>query len=48
MPLSSYEFHVNQFCISHSLPGGVWEILPLFYILNQIYLKLGTGAVQKN
>lgn len=47
MSLSSNEFHVNQCCISHNLLGGIWEILPLFYILNQICLKLGTGAVQK-
>jgi len=47
MPLSSYEFHVNQCCISCSLLGRVWEMLPLFYFLNQICLKLGTGAVQK-
>jgi len=47
MPLSSNEFHVNQSCISHSLLSGLWEILPLFYILNKICLKLGTGAVQK-
>jgi hypothetical protein len=47
MPLSRYEFHVNQCCISHSSLGGVWEILPLFYVMNQICLKLGTGAVQK-
>lgn len=47
MPLSSYKFQVNQCCISHSLLGGMWEILPLFYVLNQICLKLDTGAVQK-
>jgi len=47
MPLSSNEFRVNQRCISHSLHSGLWEILPLFYILNKICLKLGTGAVQK-
>lgn len=47
MPLSSNKFHVNQRCISHSLLSGFWEILPLFYILNKICLKLGTGAVQK-
>ena len=34
IPLTSYEFHVNRYCIYHSLLERVWEILSLLYIFN--------------